>query len=103
MGTMTASPLDHHCADGFDRPAFIFEGALVCEFCREQFQPDRIVGPSPDELGAGEECTKVACGHGCVWESWDADFIMSVSWAGQDGEAPCSCEHHEEWRKAVAP
>lgn len=52
--------------------------------------------------GAGSECTVRSCGRTCTWETLDADFIMSVSWRGIDGEAPCSCEHHDEFRQAVA-
>ncbi len=104
MDTMTlaATAQQHDCSDGFSRDLYVLDGMLVCEFCRSQVQPDRVVGPSPDEIGAGEECTKVACGRRCQWESWDADFLVSVTWAGQDGEAPCACEHHDEYRKAVA-
>lgn len=61
--------------------------------------------PTVDQLGAGSECDGgdwCTQSH-CQWSSQDGEFYVSFSRGGMDyDDQPCPCEHHDEWRRAVA-
>lgn len=83
-----------------------FGGELVGEHLLSQPCPlcPPVQGPEP-RLGAGDECDggDWCTERACQWSAEDAEFYVSFSRGGMDyDDQPCPCEHHDEWRKAVA-